>query len=66
MHTETIKNEAGESLKIAKLLTKVVDNEYVVAVEGLLVEGESIRPLTEAELESLDMEDLEWSHRNRD
>ena len=66
MYTETIRNEAGESLKIAKLLTKVVDNEYVVAVEGLLVEGESIRPLTEAELESLDMEDLAWSHRNRD
>lgn len=66
MYTETIKNEAGESLKIAQLLTKVVDNEYVVAVEGLLVEGESIRPLTEAELESLDLEDLAWSHRNRD
>jgi hypothetical protein len=66
MFTETIRNEAGESLKIAKLLTKVVDNEYVVAVEGLLVEGESVRPLTKDELESLDMEDLAWSHRKRD
>ena len=65
MRTETIRNEAGESLKIAKLLTKVIDNEYVIAVKGLLVEGESIRPLTEAELEDLNMEDLAWSHRNR-
>ncbi len=66
MYTETIRNEAGESLKIAKLLTKVVDNEYVVAVEGLLVEGESVRPLTKDELEGLDLEDLAWSHRKRD
>ena len=66
MYTETIRNEAGESLKIAKLLTKVVDNEDVVAVEGLLVEGESVRPLTKDELEGLDLEDLAWSHRKRD
>jgi hypothetical protein len=65
MFTEIIRNEAGENLKIAKLLTKVIDNEYVVAVEGLLVEGESIRPLTKDELESLDLEDLAWSHRER-
>lgn len=62
MFTELIKNEAGETLKLAKLVTEVIDSEYVVAVEALLVEGENVRPLTKEELEDLNCEDLTYSH----